>query len=57
MNTRLLAKHLGNKHKAVIESLTKHKADFLRLGKVPFETEALPSGQREKYGALKEGQS
>ncbi len=57
MDTRLLAKHLGNKHKAVFQLLTKHKADFLRLGKVPFEMEALPSGQREKYGALNEDQS
>ncbi len=54
IDTRLLAKHLGNKHKAVFELLVKHKADFERLGKVPFETEALPSGQREKYGALNE---
>ena len=54
VDTRLLAKHLGSKHKAVFELLVKHKADFERLGKVPFETEALPSGQREKYGALNE---
>jgi phage regulator Rha-like protein len=50
----LLAKHLGNKHKAVFELLMKHKADFERLGKLPFETGALPSGQREKYGTLNE---
>jgi phage regulator Rha-like protein len=57
VDTRLLAKHLGNKHKAVFQLLTKHKADFQRLGKVPFEMEALPSGQHEKYGVLNEDQS
>ncbi len=57
VDTRLLARQLGGKHKAVIESLTKYKADFLKLGKVPFQTEALPSGQREKFALLNEDQS
>ncbi len=57
VDSRLLAQHLGNKHKAVFELLIKHKDDFLLLGKVPFQTEALPSGQREKFGLLNEDQS
>ena len=57
VDTRLLALQLGGKHKAVIESLTKHKNDFSKLGKVPFQTEALPSGQREKFALLNEDQS
>lgn len=57
VDTRLLALHLGNNHKAVFQLLMKHKDDFLKLGKVPFEMEALPSGQREKYALLNEDQS
>lgn len=57
IDSRLLAMQLGGKHKAVIELLTKRKSDFLKLGKVPFQTEALPSGQREKLALLNEDQS
>lgn len=57
VDSRLLARQLGGKHKAVIELLTKRKSDFFKLGKVPFQTEALPSGQREKFALLNEDQS
>jgi len=48
-DTRLLAKHLGNQHKNVFELVKNYKADFEQLGKVTFQTEALPSGQLEKF--------
>jgi phage regulator Rha-like protein len=56
LDTRLLARHLGNQHKGVIELLSRHSVDFLELGKVPFQTEALRSGQREKFAMLNEDQ-
>ena len=34
-----------------------YKADFEQLGKVTFQTEALPSGQLEKYALLNEDQA
>ena len=48
IDTRLLARHLGTSHKAVFQLLTIHKDDFLQLGKVPFQMEALQSGQRAR---------
>ena len=56
-DTRLLAKHLGNQHKNVFELVKKYKADFEHLGKVTFQTEALPSGQLEKFALLNEDQA
>ncbi len=56
-DTRLLAKHLGNQHKNVFELVKNYKADFEQLGKVTFQTEALPSGQFEKYALLNEDQA
>ena len=56
-DTRLLAKHLGNQHKNVFELVKNYKADFEQLGKVTFQTEALPSGQLEKYALLNEDQA
>ncbi|CAH1207473.1 conserved hypothetical protein [Candidatus Nitrotoga sp. BS] len=56
LDTRLLAKHLGNTPKAIIKLVDKHKQCFSELGKVVFEISPLPSGQRERYGALNEDQ-
>ena len=56
-DTRLLAKHLGNQHKNVFELVKNYKADFEQLGKVAFQTEALPSGQLEKFALLNEDQA
>lgn len=56
-DTRLLAKHLGNQHKNVFELVKNYKADFEQLGKVTFQTEALPSGQLEKFALLNEDQA
>ena len=55
-DTRLLAQHLGNQHKNVFELVKNYKADFEQLGKVTFQTEALPSGQLEKFALLNEDQ-
>ena len=56
-DTHLLAKHLGNQHKNVFELVKNYKADFEQLGKVTFQTEALPSGQLEKFALLNEDQA
>lgn len=56
-DTRLLAEHLGNKHKSLFELVKSYKADFEALGKVPFQTEALLSGQSEKFALLNEDQA
>ena len=56
-DTRLLAKHLGNQHKNVFELVKNYNADFEQLGKVTFQTEALPSGQLEKFALLNEDQA
>ena len=56
-DTRLLALHLGNQHKNVFELVKNYKADFEQLGKVTFQTEALPSGQLEKFALLNEDQA
>ena len=56
-DTRLLAKHLGNQHKNVFELVKNYKADFEQLGKVTFQTEALSSGQLEKFALLNEDQA
>jgi len=56
-DTRLLALHLGNQHKNVFELVKNYKADFEQIGKVTFQTEALPSGQLEKFALLNEDQA
>ena len=57
VDSRLLAQHLGNQHKNVFELVKNYKADFEQLGKVTFHTEALPSGQLEKFALLNEDQA
>ena len=60
IDSRLLAQRLGVKHKNTIELLQKHKTAFLELGKVPFQTEALPgsrTGQKERFALLNEDQA
>lgn len=56
-DTRMLAEHLGNQHKNVFELVKNYKADFEQLGKVAFQTEALLSGQLEKFALLNEDQA
>ena len=53
-DSRLIARELGVTHKSVFEQVRNYKADFEMLGKVPFQTEALPSGQSVKFALLNE---
>ena len=60
MDSRELAQRLGVKHKNTIELLDKHKADFLELGVLPFQTEkpSGPNGGRpERFALLNEDQA
>jgi len=59
IDSRLLARQLGNKHKNVRELLEQHRADFMELGVLRFET-AKPisdqGGRPEKFAMLNEDQ-
>ena len=60
VDSRELAQRLGVKHKNTIELLDKHKADFLELGVLPFQTEkpSGPNGGRpERFALLSEDQA
>ena len=60
IDSRLLAKSLGTKHQSTFELLQEHKADFMELGVLRFET-AKTSGEQagrpEKVAMLNEDQS
>ena len=61
VDSRELAQRLGVKHKNTIELLDKHKADFLELGHLPFQTEvgyrAQGGGKAERFALLSEDQA
>lgn len=57
VDSRVIAEYLGIKHKNVREMIQRYKADFRGHGKVPFQTEALPSGQYQKFALLNEDQA
>lgn len=57
IDSRLLAHHLGIQHKNVLESIGKYVDQFQSFGKVAFQTEPLPSGQKEKFALLNEDHS
>jgi phage regulator Rha-like protein len=57
IDSRVLAYNLRGKHKSLLELVRNYKTDFEALGKVPFQTEALPSGQSEKFVPLTEDQA
>lgn len=58
IDTRLLAQHLGIKHRNVFELLQDHKADFEELGILRFQTgEIRGRGQPEKFALLNEDQA
>ena len=60
VDSRDMAKNLGNKHQSVFELITNYVGDFEQLGKVRFETGASPdskTGQTVKYVLLNEDQS
>lgn len=60
VDTRLLAKKLGNQHHNTLALVIKHEAAFQKLGKVLFKTEPLSdsrTGQRERFALLNEDQA
>lgn len=61
VDSRLLAKQLGNKHKATVALIDRYRVKFERFGVVPFQMEK-PSlgstgGRPERYALLNEDQS
>lgn len=58
IDSRLIAQHLGIKHRNMFELVESHKSDFAELGILPFQTgEIKGRGQPEKYVLLNEDQS
>lgn len=57
VDSRLLAPRLGIQHHNLFAQVKTYKADFAEFGKVLFQTEALPSGQSEKFALLNEDQA
>lgn len=58
VDSRLIAKALGVRHKNVRELIERYMDHMKQqFGKVPFETEPLPSGQRERFALLNEDQA
>ena len=57
VDSRLLAQHLGNQHKAVMALVDRYAGDFKGMGELPFQMEPSPSGQRERFALLNEDQS
>jgi len=58
IDSRLVAKSLGIKHKAFSETIGKYLEELEELGKVPFQTEASgKTNQPQKYAMLNEDQA
>lgn len=62
VDSRLLARHLGVKHKSTMELLETHKAAFLKLGLLPFQTEAVKEAgargaKHHRFALLNEDQA
>lgn len=56
-DSRLIAQALGNQHKATAQLIERYAEQLKDFGKLPFEMEALPSGQTARYYLLNEDQS
>lgn len=56
-DSRLIAQALGNQHKATAQLIERYADQLKGFGKLPFEMEALPSGQTARYYLLNEDQS
>jgi phage regulator Rha-like protein len=59
-DTRLMAQHLGIKHKNVFEMVKAHRDDFEQFGVVPFQTEkpnGAAGGRPERFALLNEDQA
>ena len=57
VDSRLIAKSLDNQHKATVQLIERYAGPLADFGKLPFEMEALPSGQRTRYYLLNENQA
>ena len=57
VDSRILADSLGTLHKNTFAQIKAYQSDFEAFGKVPFQTEALASGQRERFARLNEDQA
>lgn len=60
VDSRLLAQHLGNQHKNVIEMIERYLTQFKIMGVVPFETEkpiGAAGGRPERFALLNEDQA
>lgn len=60
VDSRLLAQHMGVKHRSTFKLISDHGADFEVFGKVRFEIAALPgsaTGQKERFALLNEDQA
>ena len=56
IDSRHIARNLDTRHRNTIDLMVRYADRFAVFGKVAFKTEALPSGQREKYALLNEDQ-
>ncbi|MBA4264379.1 MAG: hypothetical protein C0453_04795 [Comamonadaceae bacterium] len=57
VDSRMLASSLGTMHKNTFAQIKAYQPDFEAFGKVLFQTEALASGQRERFALLNEDQA
>lgn len=60
VDSRIVAEHLGNQHKNVIELIERYPEQFERFGIVPFQTEKLPGtgkGRSTRFALLNEDQA
>ena len=58
VDSRLLAQHLGNQHKAVIALVDRYATEFKGMGILPFEKgEITGRGQPERFALLNEDQA
>ncbi len=56
IDSRLLAKHLQNKHQSLYELIKNHRTDFEELGLLRFQTGEVTGGRPEKFTLLNEDQ-
>ncbi|MDD2744045.1 MAG: Rha family transcriptional regulator [Rhodocyclaceae bacterium] len=57
VDSRLIAKNTGVKHRSSMALVLKHQSHFERFGKVRFEIAPSTSGQQEKFALLTEDQA
>lgn len=58
VSTQQLAKHLGNKHRSLVELVQDYRTDFEQLGILRFQTGVIEGrGQPEKFAMLNEDQA